>query len=41
MAECKGVVEKGWDDYLIPSPQNCYHLLLYYLQFTTLVSFSK
>jgi len=30
MAECKGAVEKGWDDYLIPSPQNCYHLLLYY-----------
>ena len=30
MAERKGVVEKEWDDYLIPSPQNCYLLLLYY-----------
>ena len=30
MAECKGVVEKGWDDYLIPSPQNFSPLLLYY-----------
>ena len=40
-AECNRVVEKGWDDYLIHSPQNFYHLPHYSLATYNLGFFFK